>query len=189
MEPPVILTEPANATVIESLEATFTVEAGGTEPLSYQWYFNGTNLVMGATNAVLVLADAQTSNAGPYHVVVANAFGSVASATATLNVLVPPRITNQSSDRTVIQGNSALVGVIATGTAPLSYQWRRNGLELSGRTNATLIITNVQFADAGLYSVIVTNQAGFALSAPVSVTVLERTVIQSQPASLVVTQG
>jgi hypothetical protein len=72
--------------------ASFSVTAQGTDPLSYQWYFNTTNLLAGITNASFSLTNASLTNAGNYSVLVSNAFGSVLSPPASLRVLVPPQI-------------------------------------------------------------------------------------------------
>jgi len=62
--------------------------------------------------------------------------------------------------------------VTATGTAPLKYQWYFNGSNsISGGTNSTLTLTNVQLTDAGLYSVAVTNAVGFMTSSNATLTV------------------
>jgi hypothetical protein len=66
---------------------TFEVTAGGIAPLSYQWYFNGTNLPGGATNDSLTLENVQTNDAGGYSVVITNVAGSVISSNATLTVM------------------------------------------------------------------------------------------------------
>ncbi len=88
--PPTIMTQPANRTVIVGNNATFTVQAMGSPPLSYQWRFNGTNLA-GATDASLVLANVQFTQAGTYTVQVTNSYGSTNSANALLTVNeVPP---------------------------------------------------------------------------------------------------
>ena len=62
----------------------------------------------------------------------------------------------------------------ATGTAPLGYQWRLNGTPLSWATNATLVLTNVQFAQAGDYAVVVSNAFGAITSAPASLVITLR---------------
>jgi hypothetical protein len=85
---PVIVTQPTNLTVWVGDTATLEVAASGTGPLSYQWYFS-TNLLAGATNAVLTLANAQLTNGGDYSVVVSNALGSVTSTEAVLTVDTP----------------------------------------------------------------------------------------------------
>jgi hypothetical protein len=67
--------------------ATFNVVADGTAPLSYQWSFNGTNLVA-ATNSLLAITNVQLSDAGSYAVLVSNAFGVAYSSNSTLLVYV-----------------------------------------------------------------------------------------------------
>ncbi len=90
--PPVITTHPTDQTVIAGDTATFSVVAGGTAPLIYQWYFNTNTFLAGATGASLVLTNVQMTNAGTYHVVVSNAAGATISAFAMLTVLPPTAV-------------------------------------------------------------------------------------------------
>ena len=83
--PPTITTQPTNQTAFVGGNATFSVTAGGTTPLSYQWSFNTTNL-LGATNATLTLTNLQFAQAGVYAVLVTNNYGSILSSNATLTV-------------------------------------------------------------------------------------------------------
>jgi len=85
---PFIATQPTNQTTALGSAATFSVVAGGSTPLNYQWNFNGTNIV-GATNITLTLTNVQPSQAGNYAVQVVNSYGSTSSLTATLTVNVP----------------------------------------------------------------------------------------------------
>jgi hypothetical protein len=82
---PYIVSQPTNQTVIQGATAQFTVQAGGTEPLSYQWLFNGTP-VADATTTILTLTDVQQAQAGSYSVVISNVFGTNLSASAVLSV-------------------------------------------------------------------------------------------------------
>ncbi len=75
-----------------------------------------------------------------------------------------PVILAQPLDQTVAPGSDANFTVTAAGSAPLSYQWRRNGAEIDAATNTTLLLANVQVADAGSYSVVVSNSVGVAIS-------------------------
>jgi uncharacterized delta-60 repeat protein len=95
--PPFIATEPADLTVVGGQTAVFTVSAGGTTPLRYQWIRNDSNLP-GRINPTLVLSNAQPANAGEYRVVVMNALGAVTSRVATLTVILPPGITMQPTN-------------------------------------------------------------------------------------------
>ncbi|WKL03688.1 X2-like carbohydrate binding domain-containing protein [Paenibacillus amylolyticus] len=71
-----------------------------------------------------------------------------------------PVITSQPSDQTVTEGQTATFTVTASGDAPLSYQWKKNGTDIIGATSSTLTVTNAQSVDAGSYTVEVTNTAG-----------------------------
>ena len=68
-------------------------------------------------------------------------------------------------------GGSISFSATVTGAAPLAYQWQFGGTNLPGATNATLMLTNVQFAQAGNYSVAVTNLLGSAQSSSAALTV------------------
>ena len=120
--PPSITAQPTNLSVVGGANASFSVTASGTAPLSYQWQFNGAGLA-GATGTSLTLASVQPTNGGSYTVVVTNTAGSVTSAVAVLTVLVPPAITAQPTNLSVVEGANASFSVTASGTEPLSYQW------------------------------------------------------------------
>jgi hypothetical protein len=77
-----------------------------------------------------------------------------------------PSITQQPSTRTVSQGGSAIFTVAAIGSAPLSYQWRFEGADLSGATQPTLSLAEITLSQAGYYTCVVRNTAGQAVSTP-----------------------
>jgi uncharacterized repeat protein (TIGR01451 family) len=89
--PPFITIQPTNQTVTVGGTASFSVAAGGSLPLSYQWNFNGTNIV-GATNTILTLTNVQLNQAGNYAVLVTNLYGSILSSNAMLTVNPPPPV-------------------------------------------------------------------------------------------------
>jgi hypothetical protein len=95
----------------------------------------------------------------------------VTSSIARLTVNVPLAITTQPQSQTVTVGQNAFFSVVATGTAPLSYQWSLYGTALSAATTAALTLTNVQATDAGSYTVVVTNAGGSITSSRASLTV------------------
>jgi pectate lyase len=84
--PPFIITQPQNQTVAQGQTVNFSVTAGGSVPLLYQWYFNDTTPLTGQTNALLTLTNISTNDAGGYSVTVTNAFGATNSQTAILTV-------------------------------------------------------------------------------------------------------
>jgi len=189
--PPSITTQPQGQAVNQGATATFTVSATGTSPLTYQWRLNGANLA-GATGSSYARSGVQPADAGAYSVVVANIAGSAISSDAMLTVNVPPGIAAQPQNQAVSLGETATFSVTATGTAPLSYQWRKNGGAISGATASSYTLANAQLTDAGSYSVVVTNAAGAVTSANAVLTVSEvgfPPLITGQPQSLTRTQG
>jgi len=77
---------------------------------------------------------------------------------------LPPIITVPPLDQTVQNGGSATFSVLVTSLTRLSYQWRFNGVNIPGATGNAYTRTNVHYIDEGLYSVAVTNSAGWAVS-------------------------
>lgn len=156
---PAITTQPQSLTNNVGGTAEFFVVATGTAPLHYQWRFNGTNL-SNANNTNYPLANIQITNAGDYTVVITNIVGSITSSIATLTITTGPVITNQPQNLAVAVGTDATFTVGASGPSPLHYQWRFNAVNLSGATNASYTRTNAQLADAGNYTVVITNTTG-----------------------------
>ena len=122
-----------------------------------------------------------------------NGAGTVTSAAATLTVNpapVPPSITTQPANLTVTAPTEARFSVVATGDAPLSYQWRRNGVDISGATSAATRSTRRPVADSGAqFDVVVSNGAGTVTSDVATLTVNPAPVppsITTQPANLTV---
>ncbi len=181
--PPVITAQPADVTAAAGADVALSMTASGTAPLSYQWYFNDTTEIAGATGPVLTLTSVPSAKVGNYTVAVANECGSVTSAVATLTVTVPPTIGQQPNSQIVTQGQTATLEVIAAGNEPLDYQWWFNGNLLPGATSATLNIANVQAANAGAYVVTVANAEGFVVSDTVSLEVGVPPTITVQPRS------
>jgi hypothetical protein len=89
---PTLVTQPQAESIFAGTTASFNVLAGGSPPLGYQWLYNGTD-IPAATNAVLVLTNAQPGESGNYSVTVSNLAGSTNSVTAMLTVNVPACVT------------------------------------------------------------------------------------------------
>jgi uncharacterized repeat protein (TIGR01451 family) len=171
--PPTITTQPANVTVTAGTAASFTVAATGTAPLSYQWRRNGA-AISGATAASYSLMTSMTDNGATFDCVVSNGAGNASSSSATLTVnsaTTPPTITTQPSPTTVTLPGSATFAVVATGTAPLSYQWRRNGSAVAGATGASYTFNPTLGDNGAFYSVFVSNTAGSVTSSAALLTV------------------
>ncbi len=100
-----------------------------------------------------------------------NANLTLADAPVLIELAAAPAITTQPGAQTTNVGGSASFSITATGTAPLTYQWRKGGVDISGATSATLALANVQTSDAADYTVVVTNIGGTATSSAGTLTV------------------
>ena len=166
--PPRISVNPQNQAVVVGSNVTFTVSATGGATLSYQWRKGNTNIA-GATGSSFTVRNVQMADAGTYDVVVSDAGGSTTSGAATLTVEVatPPTISVQPMRQIATVGQNAGFSVTATGTAPLSYQWRKDGINMTGSSGASFIVGITQANQAGNYSVVITNFYGSVTSSVV----------------------
>jgi hypothetical protein len=168
---PVILVQPSNQSVPILGSARFEITASSGTTMSYQWR-KGSAYISGATSSAYTIASVQSSDAADYSVKVVNSGGTVYSSNATLTVLVPPGITTQPVSQSLAVGQAATFSVVASGTAPLIYQWSLNGMALIDATNSTLTLTNLRMIDAGTYTVAVTNSVGAVNSSAANLKVL-----------------
>jgi len=106
-----------------------------------------------------------------------------------------PVILRQPASQTVASNATVSLTVTAVGASDLSYQWRKNGVNLTdggnlaGSATASLIISNVQFADMAAYSVVVTNAVDSVTSVPAAIILQGPPVITAQPAGQTVNYG
>jgi Immunoglobulin I-set domain len=188
---PQITTQPAAQSVFVGDTATFSVVASGTAPLTYQWARGGT-AITGATSASYTTAALAAIDDGAlFTVTVSNSAGSVTSSSAKLSVaLHPVTITTQPAVQSVFVGDTAAFMVVATGTAP-SYQWQRNGSNISGATSATYVTPALAVTDDGaLFTVTVSNAAGSVTSASAKLSVaLHPVAITTNPSDMTITDG
>ena len=173
---PKIVAVPGNHTALRGNPASFWVAATGSAPLRYQWQRNGSDLAGATANGFTMPATTAADSGAAFRCVVSNAAGSVTSSAATLTVNATPAdpaITVPPADQTVTAGRPVALAVTASGTAPLSYQWRKNGVVIVGATAASLALPAALTADAGaLFTVVVGNAAGSVTSVGATLTVL-----------------
>ena len=167
---PAISTQPSSQTIPTGANATLSIAATGTAPVTYQWRKDGAALT-GATNATLTLSSVRSTDAGSYTVVVTNSAGSLTSDVATLTVTSAPSLQTQPISQTITVGAPATFSVVATGSAPLTYQWHKDGVVIFRANDPTLTLSSVRSTDAGSYTVVVTNSGGSSTSEAVILTV------------------
>jgi hypothetical protein len=139
-----------NGNLDASVAATGPIVTG-TQPLAIgcqraNWFFNGRVDELSLYNRALSLAEVQTIYA--------------ASSAGKCITPIPPSIPGQPQSQIAMLGSDVSFNVQAAGTHPLSYQWWFNGSPIADATTASLSLTNLQFSQAGKYSVVVTNVAG-----------------------------
>ncbi len=187
---PAITTQPSDQTVNLGQTATFSVTASGSAPLSYQWRKNGDNITGAISASYTTPATTAADNGATFRCVVTNTAGSAISHNAKLTVRIPPAVTAQPQNQTVPLGETASFSITATGTAPLSYQWQKNGSDISGATAASYTTSVTTEGDDGAtFRCVVTNAAGTATSSSATLTVDLSPVITTQPAGKTVNLG
>jgi len=185
---PLFHLHPTGITVRPGTNVTFVADAGGMEPLQYQWHLNG-NPILSGTNATLVLTNVQWENRGIFTIIASNRFGVVESLPAELVVKPQPVVLRHPLSLIVTQGGGAEFRVEIGGTLPISYQWKRNDIPLMGATHNSLLLTNVQWSDGGNYSVTLSNSFGLSESALATLFVRVKPVIIQSPLSQRIAPG
>ena len=160
---PSIVTHPLSQSVLQGQNAAFTVTASGTPPLYAQWTFNG-SAIAGATGTSYTRPQVQLADAGTYAVTLTNLVGAATSSNAVLTVVAAATILTNPQPQVANPGNRVTFSVIASGTPPLTYQWRRYGTNLSAATGSSLLLTSVSATDSGPYTAVVTNLYGATTS-------------------------
>jgi M6 family metalloprotease-like protein len=165
-----------SATFVAGQAGSFTVTAVGSPTPA----FSATGLPLwaslGATTGVLSGMPPNAAGS-PFTLTLMASNGVLPNATQVflLTVQTPviaPAITTQPQNQQVTEGGSVTFTVAASGTAPLSYQWKKGGADIAGATGSSYNIASALVADAGSYTVVVTNSAGNKTSDPAGLTVI-----------------
>jgi alpha-tubulin suppressor-like RCC1 family protein len=167
---PAFTKQPAALSVSVGASAAFAPTVTSTGAATYQWFKDG-SAIAGAIATTYTIASTTAASAGNYSLVATNWLGSTTSTVAALTVISPVSITTQPTAQTVIAGNTATFSVVATGSAPLTYQWSKDGVAISGATAASYALAATTAANAGSYTVLITNSVGSVTSAPATLTV------------------
>jgi hypothetical protein len=151
--PATFLTHPQSQTVAPNATVNLSVTAIGVGTLTYQWRLEGTNIA-GATNSTYVIASANPSLNGNYSCVVQDELSSIVSSNAF--VFAPPIFfTIQPTNQNVLPGTNVTLTSSATGYGAVTYQWRFEGTNIPGATNASYSFTGANLTNHhGLFSVV-----------------------------------
>ncbi len=180
-----IVTQPLAALAVP-LDGTISLSTTATAagPVSFQWQKNGIDLP-GQNNSSLSVSPASWKDAGNYTCLVASEFDRQLTRIAKVVVAAAPRITADPVTQTLAKQSKVTLRVAATGTPPLLYQWRKNGIAIPKALAATFALVATESAS---YDCVVSNTlagpARAAISAAAAITVLDRPVITPLPATL-----
>jgi hypothetical protein len=169
---PTIASLSSSQTLTEGQDLTLSVSVNGTAPFTYQWR-KGSTALASATNSTLAFTPLRVADAGTYTVVVTNSAGSVTSGAIVLavNAAVAPSFYYQPSSASFTVGDTLNLSASVNGTAPLTFVWKKGTTVLQTSSSAYYSKANVQSADAGSYTVTVSNLAGSITSSAIAVTV------------------
>ncbi|MBI5474684.1 MAG: immunoglobulin domain-containing protein, partial [Ignavibacteriae bacterium] len=149
--PPSIAQQPTDQIVNEGGSAAFTVTATGTRPISYQWVKNGTAISGRTDSAYHMSATSLADSGAAFYCIASNSAGSDTSRVVRLHVRgVAPTITVEPRNQVVRLGSPAAFRIEATGSGVITYQWKRNGLDITGATSSTFTIASVAMGDSGV---------------------------------------
>ncbi len=200
------------ATVLgnSTAQATYTPNLGKSGKYNISiWYPQGTNrtsnaqiLIAGNGNASVTSIN-QTTNGGAWRRIATETqfaagntgFVRLSNNTGESNRLLiadavrfeflePAYLFSQPESQVAAVGSDVLFSIEARGFAPLKYQWKFNGVDVSGATGSSLVLTNINLAKGGEYSVVVTNVSGSVLSAPALLTIHTSNAAQFSSATL-----
>jgi len=190
--PPSIVSGPNNLTVTAGDNGSLSVSVEGSEPLDYTWYKEGLVDPVATGGSILEFSNADSSIEGNYWLEVSNAYGMAVSPTASVTVTdspVAPTILEQPVGASLPEGESVTLSVLANGTSPLSYDWKKDGASLGAPDQDNLVLESISPADAGSYTVHITNTAGEIESDPAILEVWEAPVIMDSPSSVLADPG
>jgi hypothetical protein len=172
---PIIFTQqPQSVTGPPGGSVTLSATVDGTPPFDYQWLYLGTTRV-GGNSPTLTITDLGFDKLGSYYVTVLNCWGlRVWSFPAFVSMAVtnvPPNITAEPSNTTVLEGQTARLNVGVVGEEPLGFWWTHNGTVIPGVRHPSLLLSNVSLSAAGAYQLFATNAWGSTNSRVATLTV------------------
>lgn len=151
---PVVELEPLDKVACDGSEVVLNAQASGTEPLNYQWKKNGENITGANTNRYLI-SSILPADEGDYSLAVSNICGVAESGAVHISVRSRPKILVQPISQTICTGSPVSFEVQVAGNESYTYQWQKDGLNITAANAAVLSISAANSTDQGNYSIII----------------------------------
>lgn len=168
---PIITLNPQSANVCTGTALTLNANASGSLPMTFKWQKD--NVDLASTTNSITIGTVAAGDAGNYTFVVSNACGPTNSQAAVVTVKQAPTINSLTAPATVCQGATATLtaSVSGNGDNNLTYVWKYEGTTITAPNQPTLVVPNFQSANAGNYTLEVTNScnAGAPVTRNVSI--------------------
>jgi enediyne biosynthesis protein E4 len=185
--PPTFHTQPQGQLVLTRSNAMLKASVASLSPFACQWQKDAV-AIDGATNTTLMISNAQISESGSYVLVASNSSGATFSQPAVVMV-GPLFFVTQPQSQNARAGSNTTFSISVLSGSPVAYQWRYNNTDIANATNVTLIVSNMQAAYEGAYTVLVTNIEASVLSDPANLVLFVNPTFVQAPLSQSVVVG
>jgi hypothetical protein len=185
---PNLTISPRRQSVAAGSNASFSIITALPGPLAYQWTFQGVPLP-GETNVSLTISNVSLQHTGEYGVSAVNLTSGEVYQLSAVQLTGPCTFLRQPTNQFVRLGSNSSFSVTITGQPPFSVQWQFNDVAIPGATNSALVLTNIQLADEGDYSALVSNSFGAVESDRARLVILIRPNITLSPVNQSVAAG
>ena len=177
-----IITQPSDLTLCADASASFFVSVTGTPPINYLWYKNSVN-IPGQSLSTFTIEPVSASDSGVYFCLASNICGNASSSSATLAVNIMPSASLSPLTPVQCTGTDITFYSSAIGTAPMTYTWLKNNIEIRFETTSSYTINNLSQNDVASYECVISNSCGSLTTNVSMLSVNTLPSITSQPAN------
>ncbi|MDA3912518.1 MAG: immunoglobulin domain-containing protein [Bacteroidales bacterium] len=172
LDPVIIETQPISQQACAGEEISFTLNANGTEPLSYQWLKDG-DVIADATESTLTLPTITNEDAGIYTCEVSNTCGAITSDEAILELYSALNIITNPASQNICHDAELTLSVDVSGEEPINFQWKIDNQIIDDAQNDTLIIDNALLVNEGIYTCEISNICGSLTSDEADIKIIQ----------------
>ncbi len=182
---PEITQQPIGGTLCVGDEITLQAKANGTDPLYYQWLFNGSNVsgtnISGEESQNVTIEEITEAQEGIYTCHVSNVCGYVITEDAEVIVNTPPLVTEQPEGIVVCEAEELQISFNHSGTEPISFEWYILETETLISSEANYYTDNTNPENSGSYYCVLTNTCGEISTDTIDISILALPQITTHP--------